>query len=77
MSRRGLYTIAPRGRFLDLLVDRILDGTLLGGWDRSHVVEDMLTALSVLQVDKPVGEMSGGERRRAALWLRVTRFDAI
>ena len=35
MSRRGLYTIAPHGRFLDLLADRVLDGTLLSGWDRS------------------------------------------
>ena len=33
MSRRGLYSIAPHGRFLELLVDRILDGTLLKGWD--------------------------------------------
>ena len=35
MSRRGLYTIAPNAPFLPLLVDRILDGTLLHGWDRS------------------------------------------
>jgi ATP-dependent helicase/nuclease subunit B len=35
MSRRGLYTIAPHGRFLELLADRVLDGTLLRGWDRS------------------------------------------
>ncbi len=35
MSRRGLYTIAPHGRFLDLLADRVLDGTLLGDWERS------------------------------------------
>jgi ATP-dependent helicase/nuclease subunit B len=35
MSRRGLYTIAPHGRFLDLLADRVLDGTLLNGWSRS------------------------------------------
>ncbi len=35
MSRRGLYSIAPHGRFLDLLADRVLDGTLLKGWDRS------------------------------------------
>jgi ATP-dependent helicase/nuclease subunit B len=34
VSRRGLYTIAPHARFLPLLVDRVLDGTLLGGWDR-------------------------------------------
>ena len=35
MSRRGLYTIAPHAPFLPTLVDRVLDGTLLGGWDRS------------------------------------------
>ncbi len=34
MSRRGLYTIAPHGLFLPLLADRILDGTLLKGWER-------------------------------------------
>lgn len=35
MSRRGLYTIAPHGRFLPLLVEGVLDGTLLNGWERS------------------------------------------
>ncbi|MEO8758441.1 MAG: double-strand break repair protein AddB [Devosia sp.] len=35
MSRRGLYTIAPHARFLDVLADRVLDGTLLKGWDRT------------------------------------------
>ena len=35
MSRRGLYTIAPHGKFLEVLADRILDGTLLNGWERS------------------------------------------
>jgi len=35
VSRRGLYTIAPNAPFLPLLVERILDGTLLHGWDRS------------------------------------------
>ncbi len=33
MSRRGLYTIAPHAPFLPLLADRVLDGTLLAGWD--------------------------------------------
>lgn len=33
MSRRGLYTIAPHAPFLPVLADRVLDGTLLGGWD--------------------------------------------
>ena len=35
MSRRGIYSIAPHARFLPVLVDRILDGTLLNGWDPS------------------------------------------
>jgi ATP-dependent helicase/nuclease subunit B len=35
VSRRGLYTIAPHAKFLELLADRIIDGTLLNGWDRS------------------------------------------
>jgi ATP-dependent helicase/nuclease subunit B len=35
VSRRGLYSIAPHARFLEVLADRVLDGTLLGGWDRS------------------------------------------
>jgi ATP-dependent helicase/nuclease subunit B len=34
MSRRHLYSIAPHGRFLPLLAERILDGTLLHGWPR-------------------------------------------
>src|SRR5690606_7333088 len=34
-SLRGkLYTIAPHAAFLPTLADRILDGTLLGGWRR-------------------------------------------
>jgi ATP-dependent helicase/nuclease subunit B len=35
VSRRGLYSIAPHGRFLELLVDRVLDGTLLNDWERT------------------------------------------
>jgi ATP-dependent helicase/nuclease subunit B len=29
-----LFTIAPHGKFLDVLADRVLDGTLLGDWPR-------------------------------------------
>ena len=29
-----LFTIAPHGKFLDVLADRVLDGTLLNGWPR-------------------------------------------
>ncbi|HEY4014086.1 MAG TPA: ABC-F family ATP-binding cassette domain-containing protein [Polyangiaceae bacterium] len=39
----------------------------LGGWARSHIASDMLGKLGVLDVDRPVGTMSGGERRRVAL----------
>lgn len=31
-----LYSIAPHGRFIPVLADRIIDGTLLSGWDRSN-----------------------------------------
>ncbi|KQX38598.1 hypothetical protein ASD04_08005 [Devosia sp. Root436] len=31
-----LYTIAPHARFLATLADKVMDGTLLAGWDRSQ-----------------------------------------
>ena len=40
----------------------------LGGWDRSHVVEEMAASLGITpNLDRPVGTLSGGERRRVAL----------
>ena len=39
----------------------------LGGWSRDHVTEDVLHKLGVLEIDRAVGAMSGGERRRVAL----------
>ncbi|HEX4515260.1 MAG TPA: ABC-F family ATP-binding cassette domain-containing protein, partial [Polyangiaceae bacterium] len=39
----------------------------LGGWARDHVVSDVLDRLNVLERDRPVASMSGGERRRIAL----------
>ncbi len=39
----------------------------LGGWDRGHIVVEMLERLGVREIDRPVGNMSGGERRRVAL----------
>jgi len=46
-----------------------LDETIdhLGGWERGHVVEDMLDRLGVAEIDRAVGNCSGGERRRVAL----------
>ncbi|MEO8686215.1 MAG: double-strand break repair protein AddB, partial [Devosia sp.] len=31
----SLYSIAPHAKFLETLAERVLDGTLLGGWDRT------------------------------------------
>jgi ATP-binding cassette subfamily F protein uup len=39
----------------------------LGGWSRAHVAEDMLSKLGIVDIDRAVGTMSGGERRRVAL----------
>ena len=39
----------------------------LGGWDRDHVVDATLTHVGVRELGRPVGSMSGGERRRVAL----------
>ncbi len=39
----------------------------LGGWDQGHRAADMLQRFGVNDVDRPVGDMSGGEQRRVAL----------
>jgi ATP-binding cassette subfamily F protein uup len=39
----------------------------LGGWARDHVATEMLARLGVKDLDREVGTMSGGERRRVAL----------
>src|SRR6218665_1178719 len=31
-----LYSIPPHAKFLAPLADRVMDGTLLGGWDRTQ-----------------------------------------
>ena len=33
--RDHLFTVAPHAPFLPMLVDRVLDGTLTGDWDRT------------------------------------------
>src|SRR3954452_12365725 len=39
----------------------------LGGWSRDHEVDEVLEHLGVHDVQRPVGTMSGGEKRRVAL----------
>lgn len=39
----------------------------LGGFARTHVVEEMCAALGITMLDRAVGTLSGGERRRVAL----------
>jgi ATP-binding cassette subfamily F protein uup len=39
----------------------------LGGWDRDHVAIGILHKLGIEETERPVGKMSGGERRRVAL----------
>jgi ATP-binding cassette subfamily F protein uup len=40
----------------------------LGGWDRSHVVEEIAAALGIVPLlDRKLGQASGGEKRRVAL----------
>jgi ATP-binding cassette subfamily F protein uup len=39
----------------------------LGGWSRDHEVDEILLHLGVHDVERPVGTMSGGEKRRVAL----------
>ncbi len=39
----------------------------LGGWSRDHEVDEILLHLGVKDLDRPVGTMSGGEKRRVAL----------
>ncbi|MEM8605745.1 MAG: ABC-F family ATP-binding cassette domain-containing protein [Myxococcota bacterium] len=39
----------------------------LGGWDRSHRVDVLLEQLGMRHITRPIGELSGGERRRVAI----------
>ncbi len=39
----------------------------LGGWERGHQVDVLLEQLGMREILRPIGELSGGERRRVAL----------
>jgi len=48
----------------------------LGGWGVDHLVEDVCARVGLVDLDRPVGSMSGGEHRRVALArLLVARPD--
>lgn len=48
----------------------------LGGWERSNEAGAVLSRLGVFDTERPVGQLSGGERRRVALArLLVSRPD--
>ena len=76
MSRRGLYSIAPHGRFLPLLVDRILDGTLLNGWDRSGPfwLSDITIILPTRRARLTLAEMFAQRLGGAALLPDIRAF---
>jgi ATP-binding cassette subfamily F protein uup len=58
------------------LSQRAEDIERLGGWDQGHRALSMLDKLGVVDVDRPVGQRSGGERRRIAIArLLVARPD--
>ncbi len=45
----------------------------LGGWERMHEAEAILGHLGIRDPDRPVGRLSGGERRRVALALLLVQ----
>jgi ABC transport system ATP-binding/permease protein len=55
----------PGARTRDVAAEGLPDG--LDEWEKGHRVEAMLSRLGVEDPDRPVGDMSGGERRRVAL----------
>jgi ABC transport system ATP-binding/permease protein len=55
----------PGARARDVASEGLPEG--LDEWEKGHRVEAVLSRLDVEDPDRPVGEMSGGERRRVAL----------
>jgi ATP-dependent helicase/nuclease subunit B len=48
IGRNALFTIAPHAPFLPTLVDRVLDGTLLGGWRRDEANPFWLSDVTII-----------------------------
>lgn len=69
MTRRRLYTIAPHGKFLEVLADRILDGTLLGDWPRSGAfwLSDVTIFLPTKRARLKLAEIFADRQNGAAL----------
>lgn len=71
ISARISQTATERGVDEALLADQLAAGAeveRLGGWERSHEVERVLDHLGIAdEIDRPTGQLSGGQRRRVAL----------
>jgi ABC transport system ATP-binding/permease protein len=63
--RVGFLPLGPGVRARDVASEGLPEG--LDEWEKGHRVEAVLSRLDVEDPDRPVGEMSGGERRRVAL----------
>src|SRR4051812_41567104 len=78
MSGRGLYTIAPHAPFLPALVDRVLDGTVLGGWPRSGVfwLSDVTIILPTRRARLTLAELFAERLGGAALLPDIRTFGS-
>ena len=67
---RALAGGAEGGRLEELLARQARLSARIeaaGGWDLQHRIETVLTRLGIVGWDRPMGTLSGGERRRVAL----------
>ena len=76
MSRRGLWSIPPNARFLPTLVDKVLDGTLLSGWDHTGPfwLSDVTIILPTRRARLQLAELFAGRLGGAALLPDIRTF---
>ena len=76
MSRRGIYSIAPNARFLPTLVEGVLDGTLLNGWERSGPfwLSDITIIVPTRRSRLVLAELFAARRGGAALLPDIRTF---
>jgi ATP-dependent helicase/nuclease subunit B len=76
VSRRGLWSIPPNARFLPTLVDKVLDGTLLSGWDHTGPfwLSDVTIILPTRRARLQLAELFAGRLGGAALLPDIRTF---